>query len=51
MAGLDIGLIEAALLCRQSAAEPDALFSARKVLPSQIDACAALLSAEGSLPR
>jgi predicted nucleotidyltransferase len=51
IAGLDIGLIEAALQCRRSAADPDALFPARKVLASQIDACAALLSAEGSLPR
>jgi len=50
-AGLDIGLIECALRCRQSAADPDALFSARKVLPSQIDACAVLLSADGGLPR
>ncbi len=51
IAGLDIGLIECALQCRQSAADPDALFPARKVLPSQIDACAALLSAGGGLPR
>jgi hypothetical protein len=51
IAGLDIGLIERALQCRQSAADPDALFPARKVLPSQIDACAALLSAGGGLPR
>lgn len=51
IAGLDIGLIEAALQCRQSAADPDALFPARKVLPSQVDACAALLSAGGGLPR
>jgi hypothetical protein len=43
-AGLDVGLIGRALECRQSAADPDSLFSARKVLPSQIDACAALLS-------
>jgi hypothetical protein len=48
IAGIDIGLIEAALQCRQSVADPDAL---RKVLPSQIDACAALLSAGGGLPR
>jgi predicted nucleotidyltransferase len=48
IAGIDIGLIEAALQCRQSVADPDAL---RKVLPSQIDACAALLSAAGDLPR
>jgi hypothetical protein len=51
IAGLDIGLIERALDCRNSAADPDALFPARKVLPSQIDACAALLSAGGGLPR
>jgi hypothetical protein len=51
IAGLDIGLIERALQCRQSAADLDALFPARKVLPSQIDACAALLSASGDLPR
>lgn len=51
IAGLDIGLIECALQCRQSAADPDALFPARKVLLSQIDACAALLSAGGGLAR
>jgi predicted nucleotidyltransferase len=51
IAGLDIGLIERALQCRQSAADPDALFPARKVLPSQIDACATLLSAGGGLSR
>jgi hypothetical protein len=44
VAGLDIGLLEDALACRRSAADPDALFSARGVLPSQIDACAALFS-------
>jgi predicted nucleotidyltransferase len=46
VAGLDLVLLESALRCRQSAADPDALFSARSVLPSQIDACAALLSGE-----
>jgi len=46
-AGLDVSLIARALRCRQSAADPDALFPARKVLPSQIDACAALLSGRG----
>ena len=51
VAGLDVGLIERALQCRQSAADPDALFPARKVLPSQIDACAALLSAGSGPPR
>jgi hypothetical protein len=44
VAGLDVGLIACALQCRQRAADPDALFPARKVLPSQIGACAALLS-------
>jgi hypothetical protein len=48
--GLDIGLIECALQCRRSAADPDALFPARKTLPSQIGACAALISAGGGLP-
>jgi hypothetical protein len=42
--GLDLGLIARALQCREAAADPDALFSARTVLPSQIDACAALLT-------
>jgi hypothetical protein len=50
-AGLDAGSIERALQCRQSAADPNALFPARKVLPSQIDACAALLSGESSPSR
>jgi hypothetical protein len=50
VAGLDISLIECALQCRQRAADPDALFPARKVLPSQIDACAALLSGGSSSP-
>ena len=49
--GPDIGLIECALQCRRSAADPDALFPARKVQPSEIDGCAALLSAGGGLPR
>ena len=50
-AGLDVGSIERALQCRQSAADPNALFPARKVLPSQINACAALLSGESSPSR
>jgi predicted nucleotidyltransferase len=45
-AGLDVSLIARALQCRQSAADPDALFPARKVLPSQIKMCAALFSSE-----
>jgi hypothetical protein len=49
-AGLDVSSIEFALQCRRSAADPDALFPARTVLPSQIDACAALLSGESGPP-
>ena len=41
--GLDIDLIERALQCRRSAADPDALFPERGALPGQIEACAALL--------
>src|SRR5580704_13891923 len=48
VAGLDLGLLASALRCRQSAADPDALFSARNALPSQIDACAVLVSAESA---
>jgi hypothetical protein len=44
VAGLDIDLLDSALRCRQSAADPDALFPARKALPSQIDTCGTLLS-------
>jgi hypothetical protein len=50
VAGLDVSLIDRALQCRQLAADPDALFPARTVLPAQIDACAALL-ADGDRPR
>jgi hypothetical protein len=42
-ARLDISLITCALQCRQAAADPDSLFPARTMLPSQVDACAALL--------
>jgi hypothetical protein len=44
LAGLDINLIARALRCREAAADPDALFPARTVLPSHIDACATLLT-------
>jgi hypothetical protein len=44
VAGLDVGLIARALQCRRAAADPDALFPERTVLPSHIDACAALLA-------
>jgi hypothetical protein len=50
-AGLDTSVIECALQCRQSAADPDALFPARKILQSQIDACAALLAGGSGPPR
>jgi hypothetical protein len=49
--GLDVSLIERALKCRQTTADPDALFPARTALPSQIDACAALLSGGNGPPR
>jgi hypothetical protein len=42
--GLDVGLIERALQCRQAAADPDDLFAARAMLLAHIDACAALLA-------
>jgi hypothetical protein len=43
-AQIDVSLINRALQCRQAADEPDSLFSARKSLPSQVDACAALFA-------
>jgi hypothetical protein len=36
--GLDAGLIMRALDCRRAAADPDSLFPARTLLPSQIAA-------------
>ena len=41
-ARFDISLINRALQCRQAARDPDSLFPARKILPSQVDACALL---------
>jgi hypothetical protein len=41
---LDVSLIARALQCRQADADPDVLFPARTTLPSQVDACAALLT-------
>jgi hypothetical protein len=49
-AGLDVGLIARALQCRKAAADPDSLFPARTMLPSQIDACAALLAGRNASP-
>jgi predicted nucleotidyltransferase len=40
----DVSLISRALKCRQADADPDPLFPARNALPSQVDACLALLS-------
>ena len=43
-AGLDVGLITRTLQCRRAASDPDSLFPLRTILPSQIDACAALFN-------
>jgi hypothetical protein len=51
VAGLDVNLIESALQCRRTAADPDALFPSRTFLPSQIEACAALLCRANSSSR
>lgn len=50
VAGLNVELIVRALRCRQSANDPDGLFSARATLLSQIDACASLLADGGNSP-
>jgi hypothetical protein len=47
--GLDIDLIARALRCREAAADPDVLFPARTVLPTQFDACASLFAGGGNL--
>jgi predicted nucleotidyltransferase len=41
--GLDVGLIARALEIRRAAADPDALFAARALLPRQVKACAAII--------
>jgi predicted nucleotidyltransferase len=41
--GLDVKLVAAALQCRHDARDPDHLFSARAVLPRQVEACARLV--------
>ena len=46
LAGLDLASIESALQCRHAAADPDPLFAARKILPAQVEACAALLASQ-----
>jgi hypothetical protein len=50
-ARLNVGLIARALECRQTAGDPDTLFSARRTLLSQIDACASLFADGDDLPR
>lgn len=45
-AGLDVTSISRALRCRLADADPDDLFPARTTLPSQVDACAALVAAQ-----
>jgi predicted nucleotidyltransferase len=47
-AGLDIGSVEQALACRRAAADPDSLFALRAVLPTQVEACAALVRRDAS---
>ena len=42
LAGFDLGLIKRALDCRAAAADPDELFPARAILPSQFGACVAM---------
>jgi predicted nucleotidyltransferase len=49
LAGLDLASIERALQCRHAAADPDSLFPARSILPSQVNACAALFAGASSL--
>jgi predicted nucleotidyltransferase len=44
-ARLDTGLLARALQCRQSDADPDALFAERARLPAQVEACAARMEA------
>jgi len=44
LAQVDVSLITRALQCRQTGADPDYLFPARTMLPSHVDACAALLA-------
>ena len=45
---LDLSLIARALQCRQADADPDSLFAERTSLPSQVDACAALLAGQAA---
>lgn len=42
--GLDTDLLQRALECRRSAADPDPLFADRAQLPSQVEACRQLVS-------
>jgi hypothetical protein len=42
--GLDVNSLARALQFRNAAADPDPMFPARRVLPSHVNACAALLA-------
>ena len=42
--GLDVSLLDRALKCRQADADPDPLFVERTALPSQVEACTALIA-------
>jgi predicted nucleotidyltransferase len=46
---LDVSLIARALQCRQADADPDSLFEERTNLQTQVDACAALLTASAPM--
>jgi predicted nucleotidyltransferase len=50
LARLNVDLITRALKCRQTASDPDALFSARAMLLSQIHACASLFAVGRGFP-
>jgi hypothetical protein len=42
--GIDVALVARALRSRQADADPDPLFSARTMLPAQVEGCAALIA-------
>jgi predicted nucleotidyltransferase len=43
-ARVEASVIERALQCRHAAADPDSLFAERRILPAQVEACAALFA-------
>jgi len=42
--GMNIDILTKALACREAAADPDALFPARTVLPDQVKSCMRLVT-------